>query len=202
METKELILVASLELFSVKGFNGATVRDIAAKVGIKDSSLYFHYKNKQSILDSIMDKFISISEQMMSFLDETIVSIISVNDEQFCAMTEQYIQSYFMDDFISKFIMVMNHERSHNEQMREQYIYWCMKKPIEYQMIIIEKMQEIGYLKRFDAYYITVEYYAPIFLYFNQYINHGCTDENKALFKEAVMAFTSKFLITYKNEVI
>lgn len=47
MDTKELILEVSLELFSEKGFNVASVRDIAKKIGIKDSSLYFHYKNKQ-----------------------------------------------------------------------------------------------------------------------------------------------------------
>lgn len=201
MDTKELILEVSLELFSEKGFNVASVRDIAKKIGIKDSSLYFHYKNKQAILDSLMGRFINISDQMMSLLDNDIMSITSMNDEQFYMVTEQYIQSYFMNDFINKFIMVMNHERSHNEKMREQYIYWCVKKPIEYQMTIIEQLQKIGYLKKLDAHHITVEYYAPIFLYFNQYMNHGCTNEDKAAFKNAVMTATRNFIATYKKEI-
>lgn len=190
-----------MELFSEKGFNVASVRDIAKKIGIKDSSLYFHYKNKQAILDSLMGRFINISEQMMSLLDNDIMSITSMNDEQFYMVTEQYIQSYFMNDFINKFIMVMNHERSHNEKMREQYIYWCIKNPIEYQMTIIEQLQKIGYLKKLDTYHITVEYYAPIFLYFNQYMNHGCTNEDKAAFKNAVMTATRNFIATYKKEI-
>ena len=70
METKELIQEAALDLFSRKGFDSSSVRDIAAQIGIKDSSLYFHFKSKQAILDSLMDRFIHISRQMMEGLDE------------------------------------------------------------------------------------------------------------------------------------
>lgn len=201
METKELILDVALELFSEKGFNAASVRDIAAKIGIKDSSLYFHYKNKQAILDSLMAKFINTSEQMMSLLNTSIKFLTSMDDDLFCTVTEQYIRRYFMDDFICKFIMVMNHERSHNEQLREQYILWCIKKPIEFQMTVIKKLQDIGYLKAMDNYHITVEYYAPIFLYFNQYMNHDCTDEDKEAFMKAAITAAKNFLNTYKMEV-
>ena len=190
----------ALELFSQKGFDSASVRDIAGKIGIKDSSLYFHYKNKQAILDSLIDKFITISEQMMSLLDGIIESITTIDDESFCAITEQYVERYFLNDFISRFIMVMNHERSHNQRLRKEYIYWCIKKPIEFQMIVIKRLQDIGYLKMFDAQYITLEYYAPIFMFFNLYLGHDYTETDKKLFKEAVIAATKNFVCMYKNE--
>ena len=57
METKELIQEAALDLFSRKGFDSSSVRDIAAQIGIKDSSLYFHFKSKQAILDSLIDVY-------------------------------------------------------------------------------------------------------------------------------------------------
>lgn len=199
METKEIIQEAALDLFSQKGFNSSSVRDIAAKTGIKDSSLYFHYKNKQAILDSLMNKFIAISKSMMSLLNEVIENITTIDDESFFAVTEQYIQSYFMNDFISRFIMVMNHERSHNEQIREQYICWCIKNPIEFQTTVIKKLQDIGYLKMFDVRHITLEYYAPIFLFFNQYMNHNHTDADREIFKESVMTATRNFVSIYKK---
>lgn len=200
METKELIQEVALELFSKKGYQSSSLREIAAKVGIKESSLYFHYKNKQAILDSLMNRFISTSEQMMGFLSSAMQNVVSINDEQFYMVTEQYLQGYFMDDFISKFIMVMNHERSHNEQLREQYICWCIKKPIEFQMIVIGKLQEIGYLKKIDLRHATLAYYSPIFLYYNQYMSHDYTDKEKDVFKKAVMAATQNFLAIYKEE--
>lgn len=93
METKEIIQEAALDLFSQKGFDSSSVRDIAAKTGIKDSSLYFHYKNKQAILDSLMDKFIATSKSMMSLLNEVIENITTIDDESFFAVTEQYTKA-------------------------------------------------------------------------------------------------------------
>jgi len=48
--TKELILKASMELFSEYGYKAASVRKIAAKVGIRESALYNHFTNKEEIL--------------------------------------------------------------------------------------------------------------------------------------------------------
>lgn len=197
METKEMILEAALNLFSQKGYDASSVRDIAARIGIKDSSLYFHYKNKQAILDALMNQFITISEQMMAIIDNNIESITSMEDTTFCAVTERYVESYFMNDFICRFIMVMNHERSHNEQLRDCYIKWCIEKPIEFQSQMIAKLQAIGYLKKLDTQYITLEYYAPIFLFFNQYMNQN--HMNQQAFKKAVLTASEKFIQIFKE---
>lgn len=53
--TKEIILFESLKLFADNGYDGVTVRDSAEKVGIKQSSLYKHYKSKQEIFDTLVD---------------------------------------------------------------------------------------------------------------------------------------------------
>lgn len=54
MTTKEQILEEALKLFSVKGYDAVSVRDILRAVGIKESSLYYHFKNKQDIFDTIV----------------------------------------------------------------------------------------------------------------------------------------------------
>lgn len=53
MTTKDNIIEQALRLFSAKGFEAVSVRDIARAVGIKESSLYYHFKNKQDIFDTI-----------------------------------------------------------------------------------------------------------------------------------------------------
>ena len=55
--TKEKIFDVSPELFSQKGFNNTSVRQIAREVGIKESSIYNHYPSKQAILDEILKTF-------------------------------------------------------------------------------------------------------------------------------------------------
>jgi AcrR family transcriptional regulator len=47
--TKQKILKASSKLFSELGYKGASVRKIAKEVGIRESAIYNHYKNKEEI---------------------------------------------------------------------------------------------------------------------------------------------------------
>ena len=52
--TKQEILEASLDLFSVQGFEATSISQIANAVGIRKSSLYSHFENKQAILDALV----------------------------------------------------------------------------------------------------------------------------------------------------
>ena len=53
--TKESILLKALELFADRGYEGVSVRDIAAEVGIRQSSLYKHFAGKQDIFDTLVE---------------------------------------------------------------------------------------------------------------------------------------------------
>jgi len=58
--TKLKILKEAKALFSQLGYKGASVRKIALKVGIRESALYNHFKNKEEIfLDIAKDIFAS-----------------------------------------------------------------------------------------------------------------------------------------------
>jgi AcrR family transcriptional regulator len=48
--SRAIILAAARELFSEKGFDGATLRDIAARAGMGVSSLYRHIQSKEELL--------------------------------------------------------------------------------------------------------------------------------------------------------
>ncbi|MFZ3590564.1 TetR/AcrR family transcriptional regulator [Bacillus sp. DJP31] len=47
----------SIELFSKRGFSGASIRGITKDVGIKESSLCKHFRNKDEILETIFVNF-------------------------------------------------------------------------------------------------------------------------------------------------
>ena len=52
--TKQEILEASLELFSVQGVEATSISQIASAVGIRKASLYSHFDSKQAILDALV----------------------------------------------------------------------------------------------------------------------------------------------------
>lgn len=51
--SQRAILYACVELFGETGYAGTSVRDIAAKVGIKSASLYKSFPSKQAMLDAL-----------------------------------------------------------------------------------------------------------------------------------------------------
>lgn len=56
---KEEIVRVAAQLFKEKGYTAVTMRDLAAKMGIKAASLYNHINSKQDILDAVI---ISLAE--------------------------------------------------------------------------------------------------------------------------------------------
>ena len=61
MKTKQLILDVALNLFSERGYSAVSIRDICGRVGIKESTIYYHFKNKQDIFDTLCKDFITTS---------------------------------------------------------------------------------------------------------------------------------------------
>ena len=73
--TKQLILDHALALFTDKGYEGASMDDIARAVGIRKASLYAHFDGKESIFSAIFDDILAEYERYIHGLtrlsDET-----------------------------------------------------------------------------------------------------------------------------------
>ena len=65
--TKQEILEASLELFSVQGFEATSISQIADAVGIRKASLYSHFESKQEILDTLVKQVLQQYESHSIF---------------------------------------------------------------------------------------------------------------------------------------
>ncbi len=55
-ERKNEILDAAETLFSQKGFDGTSISDIIEKVGVARGTVYYHFKSKEDIMDSLIDR--------------------------------------------------------------------------------------------------------------------------------------------------
>ncbi|MBR1202475.1 MULTISPECIES: TetR/AcrR family transcriptional regulator [unclassified Bradyrhizobium] len=54
--TRERILSEALGLFAQSGYGGASMRELARRVGIRESSLYNHFPGKAAILEAIVSE--------------------------------------------------------------------------------------------------------------------------------------------------
>jgi AcrR family transcriptional regulator len=55
-DRREEIVSAATELFYEYGFQKATMRDICGKIGITPAALYYHFRNKEEILYTIIER--------------------------------------------------------------------------------------------------------------------------------------------------
>lgn len=69
-DTRTAIRDVALELFSTKGFEQTSLREIAERVGLTKASLYYHYSSKQDLLLSIVDPLIAGWRQIAEDVEE------------------------------------------------------------------------------------------------------------------------------------
>ncbi len=84
---KELILKTARELLAKNGFAKTTLDDIAQALGMKKSSLYYYYTNKDALIEDVMnrerDNFCLLIEEALKSNDSTFNKIINYERAKF-----------------------------------------------------------------------------------------------------------------------
>ena len=58
-DTKERILLAALDMFSQKGYEGTNIRELSASIGLVKSGIYKHYESKEAVWNAPLDRMIA-----------------------------------------------------------------------------------------------------------------------------------------------
>lgn len=70
----ELLLSSAAELFSTRGYQATTMRDIANKSGMLPGSIYYHYPNKEALL-------VAVYEEGVRRLMERVQAVLTTSDD-------------------------------------------------------------------------------------------------------------------------
>ena len=119
MTTRERIVDEALTLFSIKGFKGTSVKNISDAVGIKDSSLYKHFKSKREIFDTIVLKMRKRMECMTEQiglpdeekLEEAAKFYGRITLEDLQEFSRKAFRFYLKDEYITRFCPLPNMEQ-------------------------------------------------------------------------------------------
>ncbi len=80
IEAKERILHASIQLFSEKGFDATSVTEIAKSADVTKALIYYYFKSKEEILDSLVHSlFDRVTSMTMDFIHAYIVQMIQAD---------------------------------------------------------------------------------------------------------------------------
>lgn len=57
IETRQKIISVAENIFATKGYQGASMRDIASDVGIKAATLYYYFPSKNDLIKNLFENF-------------------------------------------------------------------------------------------------------------------------------------------------
>lgn len=184
MTTKDRIIYEALSLFSMRGYEAVTIRQIATAVGIKESSVYNHFENKQDILDTIVRETINryekvLQESNVPGIEDPDVSgsFDSICDEDFYQMCTGVFLFYLKDEYVSKLRRLLTIEQYSNPELGKTFKNIFINNILENQAKVLQKFIDSGRFIPGDAYTMALHFYAPVFLLLYKYDNNHENEE-------------------------
>ena len=89
VETKEKILLAAEKLFSEVGFDKARVDDIAEEAGVNKALIYYYFKSKDEILQTLFSALVEDARRMLVKCMEETPDV--VHGDNYKALFDAYI---------------------------------------------------------------------------------------------------------------
>ena len=204
MTTKEKILNKALTLFSSKGFEAVSVKEIAADVGIKDSSLYKHFKSKQEIFDTILEECCHRSSSyfekygISEDLDEdTLSKLKRLSNEDFIEIALGLFEQFLFDDYIIEFRKILTIEQYNCSKMSELFQMIFMYSIMNYLKQMFQMFIDDGIFIEEDVNFLADEFYAPVFMMYYQLDTNQNSEKN---LREYLKKHFMKFIETYTKK--
>lgn len=69
-ETQEEILLSAIDMVGHEGLGNFTMRKLAKKLKLTESSLYYHFESKEKLFESILNYYEALSDLIWSELEE------------------------------------------------------------------------------------------------------------------------------------
>ena len=157
--TKEKILKVATTLFGELGYKGASVRKIASAVGIRESAIYNHYKNKEEI-------FLEVAKGIFSSpfsIDANELKDLALRGKPFLSkFTMQYKMLTFDKTNENMFRLLMI-ELMQNRDLREQFMSEFHNKNIKILSEAFFIMMQNNLIKSSDPMMISYEFLSTLF---------------------------------------
>lgn len=184
MSTRDRIIEVSLELFAQRGFSGVSVRDIAGAVGVRESALYKHFKNKQDILDQIIVEMQNriknayIEQQVPeTVMEDVTAGYKELSKDKLKDIAWQLFCLYTKDTMVSNYRKLLMREMLVSEHIADLYSQAFITGVLKRQGETFRELVKGGMFRKEEGEIVALQFYGPIFLLFQQYDCHPEKEE-------------------------
>ena len=162
-KTKEKILKHALKLFSSKGYKATTVRDVAGSIGIKQSALYNHFKNKDEILETLIGNL--TSSAIVTLFDDKDAQELHKQGKSLLMNLATTFKLIGFDSQNEALFKLLMQEIYRNERIREIYNEHFYQENVKKLSGFFFAMMQDGMIKSSDPLLLANEFFSPLFFY-------------------------------------
>lgn len=157
LETTRQILDTAAALFAKNGYDGVTMREIAHLAGIRESSIYTHFKSKSDILETLYDDFIrKVPGTRPSDEEIDRMLLLMGPEEVFKSILFRVGES--VSGTLANTAMIIHYEKFRSPRAAEMYRKYVVNEPAAYYERLIVKMIERKMVPPVDARMIAQQY--------------------------------------------
>lgn len=168
--TKQEILEAALDLFSVQGFEATSISQIADAVGIRKASLYSHFESKQAVLEALVQEVLKQYEERSLFKRadwEKDAENLPLTSDAAVHMIQRQISYIIHDPYISKARKMLVIEQFRNPDMARLQTKQNYSDVMGYFCGLVEQLIRQGVLRGYDSEIMAAQFCLPISIWIN-----------------------------------
>ena len=180
MNNKENLIDVSLDLFSKRGFSAVSVRDICGTLNLKESALYYHFKNKEAILTYLYQQVDALVDGMRERFDSAFSIAKKVSTKEMAGVAQGFFAHYYCDKNIRRLICMLNIERMSDPVANDKYLKLMYEMPLEQCNKVFRQMAERKLIKAMPTDLLAREYLGIITTAFDRHVL-GNTDVEKGI---------------------
>jgi len=198
--TKEKLFLSGVKLFSTKGYNNVGIRELCASVGIKESSFYNHFKNKEALFDYILNYFVDTSSKVI-FTDQEINEMIESHD---VSTFFKYNMKKFSDSTgnplihtITRIVFMESYTNKAAYNIAKNNLYYSRK---DYTIKVLSGLMANGSIVKCDVEIITSQYYYGLKGLLDEYLLHAAWGMDIEFIMEKISNHISFYTKLLKGE--
>jgi len=150
IKTKDKILRAAVRLFSDRGYDKVSMRDIAAAVGVKAASIYNHYNSKEELLKSIYEFYVDRQRRLFPSPEEHLRMAETASLTQLLSSLDIHYAPPEVDEMMNRIITIAVREINVDRDS-EQFIRGSIFDSVNSLLRpLLKRMVELGRLEPFD----------------------------------------------------
>lgn len=198
---KVRIMARAMQLFATKGYAATTMKDIAAAAGIKDASIYNHFKGKRDLFEAVVEeelRHLTKALQATGAMAHPLDAVFPYQTEDMESLVSIVLDSFrplFADERVVCLRRMLESNRYADERCGELFREIFIDRPVAIESAIFSRLIEAGVFSECDPRFAATEFYGSTFLLL-------MADKNWQEASAEIEAHLNEFIVRHRRDKV